>query len=250
MVNYKVRTFYEKDTGTAGADIIIYSDTGDVIDTLLVTTESTYNNLVEQIESIDQKYVDRNELISIIKNTSGEILEINATLLNGHNADYFAKNDHNHDTIYAPRSHVDILSSDSSLGHVKTINNLSRNVNVNGEALSAYQGKLLDDKINSAISSRKTWTKLSVGTYGTIWYNSALRLVEFRYNHSRDSALNTTGDIASTYAKIPKAYCPVTGTVIPCLNPRLSMYVSSDGDLSYATNGTVKTLNATGMWHY
>lgn len=149
MVNYKVRSFYEKDTGTAGADVIIYDDSGDVVDTLLITTESTYNDLVEQLEGIDEKYLDRTDVLNILQNTSNEIVAINATMLNGQSADFYAKNNHNHDSVYAPLNHVNSLSTEGVVGHAKIINNVSRTSFVNGEALAAYQGKLLSDRINT-----------------------------------------------------------------------------------------------------
>ena len=58
MVNYKVRAFYEKDNGSVGADVVIYSDTGDVIDTILITTQCQYNQLVSRLEGIDETYID------------------------------------------------------------------------------------------------------------------------------------------------------------------------------------------------
>ena len=148
MVNYKVRTFYEKDTGTAGADVIIYSDQGDVIDTLLITTESTYNDLIEQLEGIDERYLDRNDVLQILQNTTNEIVNINATSLNGLSSDQFARYNHNHDSVYAKLPHVNTLSTEGVAGHTKIINNVSRDAFVTGEALSAYQGKLLSDRIN------------------------------------------------------------------------------------------------------
>lgn len=156
MVKYKVRSFYEKDTGTAGADIIIFDDEGDVVDTLLVTTESTYNDLVSQLEGIDEKYVDRNEVLALLQNniyTTDEIIEINATLLGGHSSDYFAQREHNHDQLYTPLSHTKVLGNASTAGHTKVINNLSRGSYQEGESLSAYQGKILDNKINTQVTN-------------------------------------------------------------------------------------------------
>lgn len=170
MVNYKVRSFFEKDTGTAGADVIIYSDTGDVVDTLLITTESTYNDLVEQLEGIDEKYLDRQDVLTILQNTSQEIVEINATYLNGNSSDYYAPNNHNHDSVYAPLGHVNILSTDAAVGHAKIINNVSRESFVNGEALSAYQGKLLSDRISS--HHHRAWSTLVNNTSCQIYYTA------------------------------------------------------------------------------
>ncbi|MBO6275398.1 MAG: hypothetical protein J6M91_07685, partial [Methanobrevibacter sp.] len=183
MVNYKVRSFYEKDTGTAGADVIIYDDVGDVVDTLLITTESTYNDLVEQLEGIDEKYLDRTDVLNILQNTSNEIVAINATLLNGQSADFYAKNNHNHDNVYAPKNHVDLQSTEGVLGHAKIINNVSRTSFVNGEALSAYQGKLLSDRINAVSSAiyDSGWITFPVSNWnGFYHYNTGDQLVQYR----------------------------------------------------------------------
>ena len=159
MVKYKVRSFYEKNTGTAGADVVIFDDEGDEIDTLLITTESTYNDLVQQLENLDERYVSKSEVLNILRNniySSDEIVEINATLLEGHNSDYFAKRDHNHDSLYVPKSHTNILSNQNTAGHTKIINNVSRQVFNEGEALSAYQGSLL----NNRLSTLETWVTI------------------------------------------------------------------------------------------
>ena len=189
LVNYKVRSFYEKDSGTAGADVIIYSDTGDVIDTILVTTESTYNDLVKQLDDIDEKYIDKQDLLTILQNTSGEIVAINATYLNGQSADFYAKNNHDHNTMYAPLSHVNVNASENNYGHVKIINNLSRGSFVTGEALSAYQGKLLSDQIDTMQPKLEdtgwdTWpiTGSSINAYDPPYCRKYGKLVVLSFN--------------------------------------------------------------------
>lgn len=182
MVNYKVRSFYEKDTGTAGADVILYDDVGDVVDTLLITTESTYNDLVKQIEGIDEKYLDRTDVLNILQNTTNEIVAINATTLNGQSADFYAKNNHNHDTVYAPKNHVDLPGNEGVLGHAKIINNVSRDSFVPGEALAAYQGKLLSDRINTVSSAvlDSGWKELSIDTSNGFSHYSTSQKVQYR----------------------------------------------------------------------
>lgn len=208
MVNYKVRSFYEKDTGTAGADVIIYDDTGDVVDTLLITTESTYNDLVEQLDGIDEKYLDRTDVLNILQNTTNEIVAINATTLNGQSADFYAKNDHNHDSVYAPKNHVDLQSSEGVLGHTKIINNVSRTSFVNGEALSAYQGKLLSDRINQVDKKINNWNNTSIATYDdqciNAYVNPDLHVVYanisdiFNYKTSKSNEYISTGEVVKS----------------------------------------------------
>ena len=64
-----------------------------------------------------------------------------------------AKSDHTHSN-YAPTSHASSgttygVGTTSNYGHCKVINNLTESSFTNGEALAAYQGKLLNDKINN-----------------------------------------------------------------------------------------------------
>ena len=208
MVNFKVRSFYEKDTGTAGADVIIYDDVGDVVDTLLITTESTYNDLVEQLEGIDEKYLDRTDVLNILQNTSNEIVAINATTLNGLSADFYAKNNHNHDAVYAPLPHVNVQSTEGVMGHVKIINNVTRDSFVNGEALAAYQGKLLNDRISSVDAKLGTCNNTDIATYDTqclkAYVNPYLRVVYatfndiFNYTTSKKNTYIATGEIVKS----------------------------------------------------
>ncbi|WP_458454202.1 hypothetical protein [Methanobrevibacter sp.] len=219
MVNYKVRSFYEKDTGTAGADVIIYDDSGDVVDTLLITTESTYNDLVEQLEGIDEKYLDRTDVLNILQNTNNEIVAINATLLNGQSADFYAKNNHNHNDVYAPKDHVGLQSTEGVLGHTKIIDNVSRSSFVYGEALSAHQGKLLSDRITTVSSAvaDSGWKTLNVSTGNgfshytssqTVQYRKIGKIVNMRgavRNNWNNRQVDHTGWYIGT---LPAGYCP------------------------------------------
>lgn len=63
----------------------------------------------------------------------------------------------------APKSHASSantygVGTTANYGHCKTINNLTQSSHVNGNALSAYQGKVLDDKISNG-------AKVLYGTY-------------------------------------------------------------------------------------
>lgn len=249
LVNYKVRSFYEKDTGTAGADVIIYSDTGDVVDTILITTESTYNDLAKQLEGIDEKYLDKQDVLTILQNASDEIVEINATYLNGQSADFYAKNNHDHNTMYAPLSHVDVNASESTKGHVKIINNLSRGSFVNGEALSAYQGKLLSDRLDAFIRSASNWITQSVPD-GTLFVNSTLRLCELFWVKSvklvNETKLLTSGCVPVGYR--PKGHVKSSG-----LRGYDVLYVNTDGGVYGRSSTEFKnpaTVSASFLWHY
>ncbi len=67
------------------------------------------------------------------------------------------------DSTKAPINHVSTgtsygIGTTTSYGHVKIINDLTHSSFVNGEALSAYQGKLLNDKISSLSVGEVTYT--------------------------------------------------------------------------------------------
>lgn len=62
------------------------------------------------------------------------------------------------DGTKAPTSHASSvntygLGTTANYGHCKTINDLLKSAFVNGEALSAYQGKVLNDKVDAKIGS-------------------------------------------------------------------------------------------------
>ncbi|WP_407454420.1 hypothetical protein [Methanobrevibacter sp.] len=151
MVNYKTRIFFEPDTNSLGADVIIYSEEGDKIDTILVTTESKYNELAEQIENIDDTYIDLNELHTILANVQNDLI-INATKFQGYDLDQFSLVGHTHNE-YAQKNHAASsqtygVGSASRYGHTKVIDNLTSTQYVAGESLSANQGKVLKNLID------------------------------------------------------------------------------------------------------
>ena len=258
MVNYKVRSFYEKDTGTAGADVIIFDSQGDEIDTLLITTESTYNDLVEQLEGIDERYLDRTDILEILQNTV-DIVNINATTLNGLSSDNFASNGHNHDTLYAPKNHVNVLGNASTNGHAKIINNLTTASYRDGEALSAYQGKLLSDRINNVISSVSNWEYLNLATLDNnclkTYVNRSLRVVYatiddvINYKVSRDK-----NNYVATRERVISGYRPKQPVYFATHTPYTTGLIQTDGKIYgksiWSNDKSDLALNGSCWWVY
>ena len=260
MVYYKTRVFCEKDgenVGAVGADVIIYDDAGDVVDTILVTSKSTYNNLVEQLEGIDEKYVDKDELLTLLQNTQGDIIQINATTLNGLSADNYAQVNHNHEGVYAPKSHASTtnemgLGNSNNYGHVKTINNVSRENYVDGEALAATQGKALSDRINNLSGGVQNWQGVGSNIAGvTLLVNTQLRLASLNINRGditfKKSAVNM--------GTIPAAYAPRYAVTTQAFHPYILLYISNDGVLiarssNYGTNDHKYDVHGGFMWPY
>jgi hypothetical protein len=72
-------------------------------------------------------------------------------------------------------NHISSIGTTANYGHCKTINNLTRSSFVNGEALSAYQGKLLREIADAGYymrdSSGLTVPGSSIQTFANVTYN-------------------------------------------------------------------------------
>lgn len=139
-----------------GADVNFYTDSGNRVHRVVICEEQQLQELVEAIEELDTRYVRPEELTTILSNTA-EDTEINATKLNDLNSGSFALREHAHNQ-YCEKNHASTantygLGDGSKYGHVKTRNNLTAANFISGEALSAYQGALLNQRLSSLESS-------------------------------------------------------------------------------------------------
>lgn len=90
MVDFKTRIFSEDDGQIIGAEVLVYSDTGDKIGTIDIADATTLNELKQQLAVIDETYFTRERLEGILSNSS-ENTVINATKLSGFISSDFAK---------------------------------------------------------------------------------------------------------------------------------------------------------------
>ena len=93
------------------------------------------------------------QIISLLRNSGGGT-NINATRLNGEDGSNWVTNSQLSGMTFYPKAHASSstlygIGSNNNYGHVKVRNDLSASTNVAGEALSSYQGKVLNDKINA-----------------------------------------------------------------------------------------------------
>ena len=147
MTEFIVSVYEEGDI--VGAEVKVSS--GDSIDTIEIVDAEDLNALLTMIQNVSANYASKTYLDTTLANADLS-KTINATKFDGHPSNYFATTQHEHN--YAPISHSDTtgqygIGTDSSYGHVKTINALTDNSYVSGRALSSYQGKLLNDKITA-----------------------------------------------------------------------------------------------------
>ena len=256
MVNYKTRVFCEPEDGDSlGAEVRIYGEDGEKIDTILITTESQYQQLATRIENIDDTYIDINELQNLLGDTENNTLNINATTLGGFGSDSFAKLNHTelHQGVFAPVAHDSTsetygLGSSTKYGHVKTIDNLTTATNISGEALSAHQGKVLNEAIASVRNELLTWSTQKVSEYGVLQINRALRLCSFSYYRTGYNVKSGTKNLHK--ATSIKNYAPPHSIMLPWQNFFLKIEPTGDIDLIASENKSNTSVIGYAMWKY
>lgn len=244
MVEFKSKIYYEEDNQVIGAEITVYSEEGDRIDSIKVTNEKDYNSLVNQIETLSEDFVSIDNLQSEI-----DKLNIDSNTLNGFSSADFARHDHNHGDIYVPKAHSSIIADSSNFGHVKIIDNLTREDLYSGESLSAHQGKVLSDIINNLKKDLTTWKSRDVGSYGTLKFNTAIRCCRFNYNRKN---YTVNGDKTLHTGAIPPAYRPTSIVKVPN-SKHIILSVNSAGDINLSTSysGTITSnLLVNFIWFY
>lgn len=149
---------YTTDEKIIGAEVVVYSEDGDKIDSIIVTDETKLQELEEALETIDETYVQYSNLETLLENLD-ESTTINATKLNGHQGDAFVLltdlTDANNPILTTPKPHAVPNTNygpgtTTNYGHNKIRNDLNAEGYVSGEALSSYQGRVLNNKIESA----------------------------------------------------------------------------------------------------
>lgn len=190
-----------------GADVNFYDDSGNRVHKVVICEEQQLQELVDIIESLDTAFVRPAELMAILENT-GESTVINATKLNDLNSGDFAVRDHTHNT-YCEKNHASSantygLGDGSKYGHVKTRNNLTATGFISGEALSAYQGALLNQRVSTLENKQSDIEEK--------YYRNSMRIKIGKYSDSsgEDSTIIelTQGSQDGVYAKL---YCDKPG---------------------------------------
>ena len=153
---------YSADEKIIGAEVTVYDEEGDKIDSIVVTDQTQLQELEEALEQIDDRYVLATSLNEILANIQ-ETNTINATKLNGHQGDEFVllADIQNNSVSAKPKAHAVNnttygAGTTTNYGHVKLRDNLTAGSYVSGEALASHQGKVLQDQINEVKASNIT----------------------------------------------------------------------------------------------
>lgn len=149
-------TSIDDEGNIVGADVSFYDDNGNRVHRVVIADEEELEELRAKVEGLDTAYVTPDELENILLNTA-ERTVINATKLNDLNSGDFALREHDHQE-YAIKNHASSsnaygLGDSSKYGHVKTRNDLNAGSFISGEALSAYQGALLSQRLSTITAS-------------------------------------------------------------------------------------------------
>lgn len=173
--------YYKDNNGEViGANVLIYNDTEDIVEKIVIVEDKCFQNLKDKIDNLNSVYLSKEDLIEILANTKEDVA-INATTLSNLKISDVALREHTH-TEYAPKYHVGTtekygLGSTNEYGHCKTRDNLTARAYVKGEALSAYQGQLLNNRLSTIESSssqlQEAYTKNSMRIKIGRWSDNA-----------------------------------------------------------------------------
>ena len=237
MVKFITRAYNEENNQMVGAEVVVYSEEGDNIGSIQITTKQQFDDLIERIDGFDEVYVLKSNLQSEVNN-----LTINAATLDDYSSSDFALRNHTHDgfaiTNHASNKSTYGLGSTSKYGHVTIVNNLNSSSYTDGEVLSANQGNILDSKIDSVISDNANWTVVSQGSYWKLYYNASIKMCYFYvlvYDYTGVKNQNNVGtNIAfGNSGTIPSAYCPPHRVISALAHPSMSLWVNVDGSFYF-----------------
>lgn len=168
MTDFEVKVIKNYGTDSdklIGCDVVLYDST-DKIETITIMNASQAQNLVDKIDTLDGAYLTLDQLREFCSNAT-QSNEINANKFNGLSSDKFSKDGHTHS--YLEKTHADLRGGTGTYGHVQIVDNLTT-TDVTGKALSAKQGKVLNDKINNltVIEEKDLHSKWKLIRYGNV----------------------------------------------------------------------------------
>ena len=163
------------------AGITITVSDGSVIESFTISDAKKLNDLIQQIKQFDDKYVDIDELKTVLKNESQEDV-INATNLNGLSSDKYAKSSDLDKYSTVPTNHSSRtveygVGDTNNYGHLKITDTLSETDPA--AALSCKAGnKLNNSKMSNNYSESTIESNFFAHKIGNIvivtWWNPPL----------------------------------------------------------------------------
>ena len=250
MVDFKTRIYHAEEDQIVGAEITVYSEEGDNIGSIQVTSKKDYDDLKAKLDNLDETYVP----ISRLEYEVGRI-NINAQTLDGLSSTDFSLSGHGHYDEFPPKNHssqdnVYGLANTNKYGHAKLIDNLNRNIYAEGEALSAKQGYELQRNITALRNDMSSWHYEDVGDYGHLWAHPILRLVYFTY-YRENFTISKSSVLHKGYIPAPFRFSGLIKYVPSTQYDILG--VNKEGNITLRTSRTstkTETLRGWWIWKY
>lgn len=203
MVEFRTKIYYEEQDNIVGAEVVVYSTTGENIGSIQVTSKQQFDELVSKLNGLDERFILKTGLQEALEDVS-----VDANTLNNLSSADFALVNHDHANDYAPKDHATIstihgLGENYKYGHVKVIDNLTSSQYKDGESLSAYQGKVLKTAVDgkAPISHNHGWTTIftdkvikGVGTC-SLYINKQIQLGFFYLNITTSKSIASKNSI-------------------------------------------------------
>jgi len=169
MVDFNTRIFSEDDGKIIGAEITVYSDSGDNLGSISVADATTLAEMQAQLAVIDETYFTEERLAAILSNIN-ESQEINATKLSGFLSSDFAKVSQL--SNYAPLSHNHSVSQITGLYDYQ-ITASSYNVNIDSDVTITVKvtnratGQPVVGVTVPVLKNNSSWRSGTTGVNGT-----------------------------------------------------------------------------------
>lgn len=106
MVEFKTKVYYENEDNDEnpniiGAEVTVYSEEGDNIGSIQITSKKDFDDLMAKLDVIDETYLLKSDLATEVAK-----INVDAKTLDGESKSYFAPLVHNHDTAYYSRTEM------------------------------------------------------------------------------------------------------------------------------------------------
>ena len=228
MVDFNTRVFTEDDGKIIGAEITVYSDSGDKIGLIDVADAETLEEMQTQLAVIDETYFTEARLATILANTN-ENTVINATKLSGFLSSDFAKVSDL--SSYAPVSHSHSKSQITDLYdyqiYASAYNvNIDGSVNITVKVTNRATGNPVVGVTVPVLKNNSSWRSGTTGVNGT-----------FSLSYTAD-----TWGLTTFSANIQSTHILVTGWKhVGLLTTGVNLYTNGKQGKLTINNGSVTT---------
>lgn len=169
MVDFDTRIFSEDDGKIIGAEVTVYSDSGNKLGSISVADAETLQEMQAQLAVIDETYFTEDRLATILLNQS-ESTPINATKLGGLASSSFAKVSQL--SNYAPVNHNHSVSQITNLYdyqiYASSYNvNIDSSVTITVKVTNRATGRPVVGVTVPVLKNNQTWQSGTTGVNGT-----------------------------------------------------------------------------------